>query len=169
MLDELRSMDWVPRLVRSRSSKLESATRSLESELGRTPTNHELAARLGLSKSDFEKVHRDATAVTVISLSRKYYETDSNRDILEIDVVEDSRAIDPETEQGKFDVKELVSKLSRIEQLILVLYYFEGMTMKEIGNSLYLSESRVSQMHSAIIQHLKAIAGERFKKLVPAS
>lgn len=160
MLDELRSMDWVPRLVRSRSSRLDAAMRGLEAELGRAPSDRELATRLGLNETEFKKLRRDATAVSVVSLSRKYYESDSNRDVLEIDIVEDRSGIDPQQEQQKRDARELIARLSRIEQLMLVLYYQEGMTMKEIGRSLDLSESRVSQMHSAIITQLKRGAGD---------
>lgn len=155
MLDELRSMDWVPRLVRSRSSKLDNATRGLEAELGRIPTRGELAERMGLNKADFDKLQHDANAVNVVSLSRKCYDSDSSRDVLEIDVVEDRRSVDPLYLQEQRDVRELVDRLSRLEQLLLTLYYDEGMTMKEIGSTLDLSESRVSQMHSEIINRLK--------------
>ncbi|MCG3137991.1 MAG: RNA polymerase sigma factor FliA [Phycisphaerae bacterium] len=156
ILDELRSMDWVPRLVRSRASRLEGARRGLEAELGRSPTEKELAQRLGLSVSDFEKLRDDASAVSMVSLSRKYYETDSNRDVCEIDIIEDDESLDPEQEAVKSDLRSFVSQnLTRLEQLILVLYYYEEMTMKEIGQTLDLSESRVSQMHSAIMSSLQ--------------
>jgi len=91
----------------------------------------------------------------VVSLSRKCYDSDSSRDVLEIDVVEDRRSVDPLYLQEQRDVRELVDRLSRLEQLLLTLYYDEGMTMKEIGSTLDLSESRVSQMHSEIINRLK--------------
>ncbi len=155
MLDELRSMDWVPRLVRNRSSRLEAAVRGLQAELGRAPTESELASRMGLNKPEFAKLRRDANTVSVISLSRKYYESDSNREVLEIDILKDQGGVDPQYEQEKRDVAELIGRMTRLEQLILNLYYHEGMTMKEIGRSLDLSESRVSQMHSAIINQLK--------------
>lgn len=161
MLDELRSMDWVPRLVRSRANKLDAATRALEVELGRVPTHEELARRMGLNDAEFEKLFRDATAVGVVSLSRKYYETDSSRDVREIDILEDQNSIDAEEESLKRDLKEFIQNhLTRIEQLILVLYYYEEMTMKEIGRTLDLSESRVSQMHSAIISRLRKVLPE---------
>ncbi len=167
ILDELRSLDWVPRLVRNRASRLEAATRSLEAELGRAPTDNELARRMGLSTPDYEKLVRDASAVSVVSLSRKYYETDSNRDVREIDVLHDREGIDPEEEQIKRDLREVIHHLSRIEQLIVVLYYFEEMTMKEIGHSLDLSESRVSQMHSSIIRQLRGLMGEKAARPLP--
>jgi RNA polymerase sigma factor FliA len=166
ILDELRSMDWVPRLVRSRSHKLENATRQLELELGRTPTNEELAQRLQISQAEFDKVAKDASTVGVVSLSRKWFETDSNKDVREIDVLEDKRGADPVREIQRKDLKELITKgLSRAERLIIILYYFEEMTMKEIGATLDLSESRVSQMHSSILMRLKAQMADRKKEL----
>ena len=167
MLDELRSMDWVPRLVRSRAQKLERASRELESTLGRTPTRQEVARRLALPEGEYEKILKDSTAVTQISLSRKCNETDSNKEICEIDVIEDKRGRDPVAEILRKDLKELVTRgLSRAERLILILYYYEDMTMKEIGATLDLSESRVSQMHSSILGRLKEQLERRRKELL---
>src|SRR5437879_7042972 len=77
MLDELRTMDWVPRLVRSKHTKLEEARKSLEASLGRPPNREEMAIRMGLSAGDYEKMAGDATAVSLVSLNKKWYETDS--------------------------------------------------------------------------------------------
>ena len=157
ILDELRNMDWVPRLVRHRAHKLADATRTLEAELGRVPHDEEIARRLKMSKAQFQKLLQDANAVSLISLSRKYTDPDSQRDVFEIDVLPDDRGCDPVAEAQKQDVRELVSRgLSRAERLIVVLYYYEQMTMKQIGQTLDLSESRVSQMHSAILARLRA-------------
>jgi RNA polymerase sigma factor for flagellar operon FliA len=156
ILDELRSMDWVPRLVRSRAHKLEAARSALEMNLSRKPTDRELAKKLRVSLREFRKLQRDARAVGLVSLSRKWFETDSSRDVREIDVLEDKRSEDPFRHFQRKDVKEWVTRgLSRAERLIIGLYYFENMTMKEIGQTLALSESRVSQMHSAILERLK--------------
>ena len=170
ILDELRSMDWVPRLVRSRAHKLESATKQLEVELGRCPTSDELAKRLKVSMGEFEKMAKDASAVGLVSLSRKWFETDSNKDAREIDVLKDKRGADPVREIQRKDLKDLMTKgLSRAERLIIILYYFEEMTMKEIGATLDLSESRVSQMHSSILARLKAQMADRKKEFQPAA
>ncbi len=166
ILDELRSMDWVPRLVRSRANKLERVCRELESTLGHTPSEGEISQHLKLPATEFEKLMRDATAVTQVSLSRKYSETDSNKDVFEIDVIEDKRGRDPVQEIHKKDLKDLITRgLTRAERLILVLYYYEEMTMKEIGATLDLSESRVSQMHSAVLKRLKDQLLKRQKEL----
>jgi RNA polymerase sigma factor FliA len=157
ILDELRNMDWVPRLVRHRAHKLADATRTLEAELGRVPHDEEIARRLKMTKAQFQKLLQDANAVSLISLSRKYTDPESQRDVFEIDVLPDDRGCDPVVEAQKQDVRELVSRgLSRAERLIVVLYYYEQMTMKQIGQTLDLSESRVSQMHSAILVRLRA-------------
>ncbi|UCE60318.1 MAG: FliA/WhiG family RNA polymerase sigma factor [Phycisphaerales bacterium] len=167
ILDELRSMDWVPRLVRSRSGKLERVTRELEATLGWTPSETEIAERLKLPRGELEKLLRDANAISQISLSRKCNETDSNKDVCEIDVIEDKRGENPVREIHKKDIKEVMMRgLTRAERLILILYYYEEMTMKEIGMTLDLSESRVSQMHSSILERLKAQLDTRQKDLV---
>src|SRR5438128_9034963 len=170
ILDELRSMDWVPRLVRSRAHKLDGAAKQLEVELGRAPTNEEIAKRLKVPMGKFEKMAKEASAVGLVSLSRKWFETDSNKDVREIDVLEDKKGADPVREIQRKDLKELLTKgLSRAERLIIILYYFEEMTMKEIGATLDLSESRVSQMHSSILMRLKAQIADRRKEFQQAA
>ena len=166
MLDELRSMDWVPRLVRSRAHKLNEALHQLEAELGRKPDDRELSKKMRMSMGEFSKLQRDAHATGLVSLSRKWFETDSHKDVREIDVLEDKRSDDPLRVAQRKDVKELITRgLSRAERLIIILYYFEEMTMKEIGGTLDLSESRVSQMHSAILSRLRGQLDKRQKEL----
>jgi RNA polymerase sigma factor for flagellar operon FliA len=162
MLDELRTMDWVPRLVRSKASKLNEATKTLEAKYGRAPTEIELAEHMGLSVPELEKMILDANAVNLISLNKKWYETDSYKDVREIDILEDKKGEDPTRRVHKTDLMRLVTKgLNRNERLIIILYYYEELTMKEIGATLDLSESRVSQMHSSIVQRLQSQLGRR--------
>jgi len=162
MLDELRTMDWVPRLVRSKASKLNEAIKTLEAKLGRQPSEVELAEQLGISVAELEKMILDANAVNLISLNKKWYETDSYKDVREIDILEDKKGEDPTRRVQKNDLMRLVTKgLNRNERLIIILYYYEELTMKEIGATLHLSESRVSQMHSSIVQRLQSQLGRR--------
>jgi len=162
MLDELRTMDWVPRLVRSKASKLGNATKRLDTKLGRKPTIQELAAEMELTVPETEKMISDANAVGLISLNKKWYETDSYKDVREIDILEDKKGEDPTRRIQKNDLMRLVTKgLNRNERLIIILYYYEELTMKEIGQTLDLSESRVSQMHSSIVQRLQHQLGSR--------
>ena len=165
ILDELRSMDWVPRLVRTRAHQLARATQSLEASLGRKPTIKEIAVKLNMNMEEFNRLRRDASAVTVMSLNTQYGDGDGEKDIREIDIIKDKKSDAPPIEAQKRDLQNLLTKgLTRAERLIVVLYYYEEMTMKEIGTTLDLSESRVSQMHSSIVQRLKAQLDSRKKE-----
>jgi RNA polymerase sigma factor for flagellar operon FliA len=165
ILDELRSMDWVPRLVRARAHQLSKATHSLETHLGRKPTETEIAEELEMEMEEFIRLQRDANAASLVSLSTKYGDGEGEKDIREIDIIKDERSKNPVIEAQKRDLKNLLTKgLTRAERLIVILYYYEEMTMKEIGLTLDLSESRVSQMHSSIIARLKAQMNTRKKE-----
>ena len=165
IFDELRAIDWVPRLVRSRTAKVERASKQLEMELGRKATDKEISKRLDVDPDEYKKICRDAKPVGVVSLNRKWFETDSSKDVREIDVVRDRRQENPVSRLQRDDLKLLLTKgLSRAERLIIILYYYEEMTMKEIGITLDLSESRVSQMHSSILARLKAQMQHRSKE-----
>ncbi|QVL34338.1 FliA/WhiG family RNA polymerase sigma factor [Telmatocola sphagniphila] len=162
MLDELRTMDWVPRLVRSKASKVDDARKKLEAELGRPPRSEELAARLGVPLEQIDEYVGEATAVSLVSLNKKWYETDSYKDVREIDILEDKKSEDPTHRLQNRDLMRIVTRgLNRNERLIIILYYYEEMTMKEIGATLHLSESRVSQMHSSIVNRLQAQLSKR--------
>jgi RNA polymerase sigma factor for flagellar operon FliA len=165
ILDELRERDWVPRIVRNRMRKVEEARKNLETQFGRDPNDDELAKEMGLDKEEFERVVGDTNHSIFISLSRPRNENDGHKDLREIDVLEDKRSRDPVIDMHKKDIKELIMRgLSRAERLIVLLYYYEEMTMKEIGSTLDLSESRVSQMHSAIIKRLRQHLQNRSKE-----
>ena len=163
MLDELRTMDWVPRLVRSKAqpSWKRRASRWKPRSAGRRgPTRW--PSRLGVTLEEFDKIAGDATAVSLVSLNKKWYETDSYKDVREIDILEDKKAEDPTHRLQNRDLMRLVTRgLNRNERLIIILYYYEDMTMKEIGATLDLSESRVSQMHSSIVARLQSQLSQR--------
>src|SRR5438132_11118362 len=126
MLDELRTMDWVPRLVRSKASKMEEARKSLEAALGRPPRREELAERLGIPVEQIDDYVGEATAVNLVSLNKKWYETDSYKDVREIDILEDKKAEDPTHRLQNRDLMRLVTRgLNRNERLIVILYYYE--------------------------------------------
>jgi len=165
ILDELRSMDWVPRLVRARAHQLSRATNALELNLGRKPLAEEIAQELQVDMIEFNRLQRDAKAVGLVSLNTKCNDGEGDKDVCEIDVIKDRKSKNPLIEAQKRDLKNLLTKgLSRAERLIIVLYYYEEMTMKEIGATLDLSESRVSQMHSSIVARLKAQMNSRKKE-----
>ena len=166
IFDELRAMDWVPRLVRSRTAKVEKVRKQIEMETGRKATDGEIADRLKVAKPEFEKLQKDSRPVGIVSLNRKWFETDSSKDVREIDVIRDAKQESPVQQIQRQDLQTLITKgLSRAERLIVILYYYEEMTMKEIGTTLDLSESRVSQMHSSILARLKAQMQHREKDM----
>jgi RNA polymerase sigma factor for flagellar operon FliA len=168
IIDELRAMDWVPRLVRSRTAKVSTIRDKFEMKHGRAPTDDEVSTALGATGEDLDKILKDSGAVMTVSLNRKAFNSDGNKDVTEIDVLKDITQINPLLQTQRRDVKDMLTKgLSRAERLIVILYYYEEMTMKEIGLTLDLSESRVSQMHSSILQRLKAQLQDRASELEP--
>lgn len=168
ILDELRSMDWVPRLVRHRTAKIEQIRQRIAMETGECATDEQIADRLGIVGEEFDKYKRDGQPVATISITRKAFPSDGGRESREIDVSNDEAITNPIGHAQRKDLKELMTKgLSRAERLIVILYYYEGMTMKEIGATLDLSESRVSQMHSSILARLKAQMQHRMRELEP--
>ncbi len=155
MLDELRSMDWVPRRVRSEQNKLMRARVALEAELGRSPEPEEMAHRLNITLDEFQRMHKNVATIGLVSLNTERVEAESYKDLREIDILEDKHSQDPSDRLQNRDLKEIVtSGLSQSERQIITLYYYEEMTMKEIGATLDLSESRVSQIHSNIVERI---------------
>ncbi len=166
ILDEIRAMDWVPRLVRARGRKLENTTQALRAEFGRLPNETEIAQHMGVSMKELNKITRDAHAISQVSFNRKWFDSDGSRQIEEIDILKDPKGSDPVQQAHRRDLKSLITKgFSRTESLIITLYYYEGMTMKEIGATLDLSESRVSQIHSSILDRLKDQLADRKNQL----
>ena len=166
ILDEIRAMDWVPRLVRARGRKLENTTAALRAEFGRLPNEKEIAQHMGVSMKELNKITRDAHAVSQVSFNRKWFDSNGSKQLEEIDILKDPKGSDPVQQAHRRDLKSLITKgFSRTESLIITLYYYEGMTMKEIGTTLDLSESRVSQIHSSILDRLKEQLADRKNQL----
>ncbi len=166
ILDELRAMDWVPRLVRSRSSKVDGVRRAIEMETGKLASDDDVAKRLGVGHEEFDKIRRDSRPVSTMSITRKASDS-SGGETRDLEVIRDG-ADNPVRSMQRKDLRDMLTKgLSRAERLIVILYYYENMTMKEIGATLALSESRVSQMHSAILERLKAQMQHRTRELEP--
>jgi RNA polymerase sigma factor for flagellar operon FliA len=136
--------------------------------LGRKATDEEIYAELGTDDEEVKKIVKDGSAISMTSLNRQRYQSDGSREVREIDVIHDQTQEEPIAEIQSRDLKTLLTKgLSRAERLIVILYYYEQMTMKEIGATLDLSESRVSQMHSSILLRLKAQLQHREREFEP--
>ena len=156
ILDELRAMDWVPRLVRIKANKIEKALRALEAKLGRQPTYYELSNELEMSFDEYYRMMEGASATLIISLSDEWTDGEDNTGNRKIDLIKDEHGDDPLIEMHKRDMRDFICKnLTDKEKLIIVLYYYEGLSMKEIAKVLRLTESRVCQIHSKVISRLK--------------
>lgn len=156
ILDELRSQDWVPRLVRLKAHQISKAEHSLEVELGRTPTAFEMARKLGVSLDEYGALREASSARTIFSLSEKWEDNDDDDSLSKIEVIEDRASVDPAESLSQRDVLNAITRsLSKKEKLIVIMYYYEGLTMREIGDILNLTESRVCQIHSNVMSKLK--------------
>ncbi len=160
MMDWLRSMDWVPRTVRQKAKSLETACSKLEQELGRTPTDEELARELDLDANELHKLMSEVSGLSLLSLEHKFTSESGEGSVTLLDMVESTHSVNPmeEMEDGEFKkhLTEQIDALPEKEKLVLALYYYEELTLKEIGAILELSESRISQIHTAAIVRLKA-------------
>ena len=158
ILDELRSLDFAPRLVRTHAHQINSAHRELELELGHPPTAKAVADKLELTLEEYDQWVRDTSMASMTSLDRATNESDSNgnKELTRGDTIEDRRNSSPLTELERKELIALATRgLSRKEKLIVILYYLEELTMKEIGLVLELSESRVCQIHHRIVCQLQ--------------
>lgn len=159
IIDELRSIDWIPRSVRSKARDVERALTALEVRLRRTPTEDELAEELDMGVKDLRQVLTQVSLVSVVALDESFGGEDSDRQAL-IDTLQDPKAADPESTYEDTEIRallaETLNRMSEREKTVLVLYYFEGMTLAQIGQVLGVTESRVCQMHTKAVLGLRA-------------
>ena len=157
ILDQLRSQDWVPRLVRLKAGKIDKALQELTGRFGREPTHAELARTLELENTDLVKEMEAARAKSMFSLSEKWEDSDDESSMEKVEILEDKTAIDPVHELNKRDLMKYVTRsLTHKERFIIEQYYRYGHTMREIGEMLALTESRVCQIHSNVMGRLKS-------------
>src|SRR5437762_853393 len=161
IIDELRSLDWVPRSVRAKAREIESTQTKLEHELGRVPTDREVADALEMSIDDFQESLLQISNSTVVALDELWTVSDSSGDQVSLlDTMKDPNAVDPARELGVSELKDrlanAISRLPEREKLVIALYYYENLTLREIGEVLGVTESRVSQLHTKAVLRLKA-------------
>lgn len=160
ILDELRAMDWVPRSVRRKSSKLEDAYHTVQNQLGRAASDEEVASALGVSLDEFFHLLDEVKGVNLLSLD------DQNSPLANLDSEQVLEALgredneDPLTQLGLAELRRAVASaiegLPEKEKLVVSLYYYDELTMREIGEVLGYTESRISQMHTKAILRLRA-------------
>lgn len=161
ILDQLRSQDWVPRLVRLKATRIEKALQKLQGEFGREPTHAELASALRMEHGELVQEISSSRAKTIFSLSERWDDRDDDSSMEKVEVVEDKSAVDPIGELHRRDLMNYITRaLSHKERFIIEQYYQVGHTMREIGEMLALTESRVCQIHSNVMSRLKGLLGD---------
>ena len=167
ILDELRSQDWVPRLVRLKAHRLEKALRQLEGELGRDPNEFELAEAMGMTLTELQATEQEANAKTIFSLSEKWDDGDDDKEMEKVEILADKKGQDPLLNIHQKDLLDVITRnLTKKERLIVIMYYYEGLTMREIGEIMQLTESRVCQIHSNVISRLKERISRRSQTMM---
>jgi RNA polymerase sigma factor for flagellar operon FliA len=170
MMDELRGLDWVPRLVRQRAKMLTESTAALRAALGRQPSEEEVAEHMNVPLAEYRRIADDGRPANVFSIYGKRTNNShgggEGEDPEDVATLCDHRSANPLLLAQQKTLKDVLTRgFSRSERLIVVLYYYEQLTMKEIGATLDLSESRVSQMHTSIVNRLKVTLSNRTGEL----
>ncbi len=160
IFDELRQIDWVPRTVRQEARKIEDAIVTLESRLGRTATDSEIAGSLNISEDEYHRKVMKVSGTSVLSLNDVWYAGDDNDNMSIGNNIESPSSLNPdviaEREEIKKVIAQAISELPEKEKMVIVLYYHEDLTFKEIGEVLEVSESRISQLHTKANLRLRA-------------
>lgn len=166
ILDQIRKMDWIPRTIRQRQRQIDEAIKELESKTGRAATDEEIAAALNISEDEYLKWQSQLNVTNVVSLN-EFVEA-GNEPVMEAE--HNSHFIQPEDNVSKQELKEkleeALAKLTDREKSVILLYYYEDMTLKEISATLDISESRVSQLHTKAIQKMRTVMGEYMGVLI---
>jgi RNA polymerase sigma factor FliA len=166
IIDELRAIDWIPRSVRYKAREVEKAYAALEAKLHRTPTEPEVANELGIALEDLHAIFSQVSFVNVVALDELLNVGGERGDKLSlVDTLEDTKAEDPvmafETEETKYLLAKAINTLPEREKIVVTLYYYEGLTLAEIGQVLGVTESRICQMHTKAVLQLRGKLSEQ--------
>jgi len=161
IIDELRSLDWVPRSVRAKAREIERANAKLEHKLHRAPNDQEMATELESTVEEFQESLVKISNSSVVALDELWTVSDSSGDQVSLlDTIQDENAADPAQEMDLTDMKDrladAIARLPEREKLVVALYYYENLTLREIGEVLGVTESRVSQLHTKAVLRLKS-------------
>ena len=160
IIDELRAIDWIPRSVRYKAREVEKAYANLEARLHRTPSEAEVAEEMGIRLEDLHQIFSQVSFVNVVALDELLSVGGEKGDKLSlVDTLEDTKAEDPvlafESEETKFLLAKAINTLPEREKIVVTLYYYEGLTLAEIGQVLGVTESRICQMHTKAVLQLR--------------
>ena len=160
IFDELRTIDWVPRSVRQKAREVEETVRRLESSLGRAASDEEIASGMEMDLKDFQQMMLKISGTSMLSLHDIWYTGEDNDKISIAESIESPGSLNPDTIVEKEEIKRVIvdaiKELPDKEKKVLVLYYYEDLTLKEIGEVLAVTESRVSQLHTKAVMRLRA-------------
>ena len=160
IIDELRALDWVPRSVRSRAREIERAIAELEAKVGRAPTDEEIAHKIGISQDELEESLTDISRSSIAALDELWSGGADGDQVSLLDTIEDQAGPRPADALDETEVRETladaIARLPEREKLVITLYYYEELTLREIGEVLGVTESRVSQMHTKAVLRLRS-------------
>jgi RNA polymerase sigma factor FliA len=161
IIDELRSLDWVPRSVRTKARQIEKANVKLEHELHRAPTDQEMAEALDITVEEFQESLVRIAGSSVVALDELWTVSDASGDRVSLlETIQDSQAVDPAIEMDATEMRDRLSdaiaRMPEREKLVVALYYYENLTLREIGEVLGVTESRVSQLHTKAVLRLRS-------------
>ena len=163
IIDELRALDWVPRSVRSRAREIERAIRELEAKLGRAPEDDEIAAKIGITTDELEESLTDISRSSIAALDELWSVSGEGDQVSLLDTIEDSSGPRPADSLDETELRETlaeaIARLPEREKLVITLYYYEELTLREIGEVLGVTESRVSQLHTKAVLRLRSRLG----------
>lgn len=159
ILDELRALDWVPRSVRAKARQMENAYYGLETKLKRVPTDEEVAAEMNITVAELNDTVKDIYNSNVAALDDVLAPSDKGESLTLLDTIKDPHAVEPtaniEHEELATLLADSIDDLPEKEKMVITLYYFEGLTLKEIGEVLGVTESRICQMHTKAVLRLR--------------
>ena len=160
IIDELRALDWVPRSVRSRAREIERAIAELEAKLGRAPNDDEIAGKIGISVDELDESLSDISRSSIAALDELWAVSGEGDQVSLLDTIEDTSGPRPADVLDETDLRETladaIARLPEREKLVITLYYYEELTLREIGEVLGVTESRISQLHTKAVLRLKA-------------
>jgi RNA polymerase sigma factor for flagellar operon FliA len=160
IIDELRSLDWVPRSVRSKARQIERTIAELEAKLARAPTDEEIAGKLGVSEEELDDDLSQISRTSIAALDELWTVSGGGDQVSLIDTIEDTSGPSPTTALDETELREAmadaIARLPEREKIVITLYYYEELTLREIGEVLGVTESRVSQLHTKAVLRLKA-------------
>lgn len=158
VIDELRRLDWAPRSLRRKAKEFEKTEGELEQRFGRKVTPDEIAEEMNVSREEVDTVYRDVKTTALLSLDEVIKNSSVDKATKRMDMIENKKSLTPKQVLEQKELKELLAKkiedLPKKEKLVIVLYYYEELTLKEIGAVLEVSESRISQLHSQAIERV---------------